>query len=148
MKSIMISLIISVLALIGNTENVSGKDNFCKNKEVNKAGKTVKRTVRKGKDGKNLKPIKRYENKYDSNGNLYEKTLSVWDSNQLKWNVTRKYQYEYTANRQLKMLSYTTPYKSGTVIYIYNLEGELVSIDSLKIGNKDKEVLASDFSIK
>lgn len=156
MKTIIITLAISALALIGNIVNASTKDNFYKNEEVNNIGQIVKTTVCKGEDDKNLTLIKQYENKYDNNGNLRERVLSVWDSNKSKWNAIRKYQYEYTNNGQLQMLSYTTHNDSNKAreneikyaMYLYNSEGNLLTIDYLNINNKDKEALASDFSLK
>lgn len=156
MKTIIITLAISALALIGNIVNASTKDNFYKNEEVNNAGQIVKTTVCKGEDDKNLTLIKQYENKYDNNGNIRERVLSVWDSNRSKWNAIRKYQYEYTDNGQLQMLSYTTYNDSSKAweneikyaMYLYSSEGNLLTVDYLNINNKDKEVLASDFSLK
>ena len=156
MKTIIITLAISALALIGNIVNASTKDNFYKNEEVNNAGQIVKTTVCKGEDDKNLTLIKQYENKYDNNGNIRERVLSVWDSNQSKWNAIRKYQYEHTDNGQLQMLSYTTYNDSSKAweneikyaMYLYSSEGNLLTVDYLNINNKDKEVLASDFSLK
>lgn len=156
MKTIIITLAISALALIGNIVNASTKDNFYKNEEVNNAGQIVKTTVCKGEDDKNLTLIKQYENKYDNNGNIRERVLSAWDSNRSKWNAIRKYQYEYTDNGQLQILSYTTYNDSSKAweneikyaMYLYSSEGNLLTVDYLNINNKDKEVLASDFSLK
>ena len=54
------------------------------------------------------------------------------------------------------MLSYTTYNDSNKAweneikyaMYLYNSEGNLLTIDYLNINNKDKEALASDFSLK
>lgn len=156
MKTIIITLAITVFALTGNIENAFSKDNFYKNNEFNKAGQVVKTTVCIGEDGKNLRLIKQYKNKYDNNGNIRERILYVWDSSKSKWNATRKYQYEYTPDGQLQMLSYTSFNESNKAweneikyaMYLYNSDGQLLGIDYLNIGSKDKEVLASDFSIK
>ncbi|PXV67455.1 uncharacterized protein DUF3836 [Dysgonomonas alginatilytica] len=152
MKTIIITLAISALALIANIENASGKESLYKNNEVNKQGQIVKTTVCKGEDDKNLILIKQYENKYDNNGNLRERVLSVWNSNQSKWNAIQKYQYEYSTNGQLQILSYTTFNESNEMweneikyaMYTYGSEGQLLTIDYLNIG--DKGVLVSDFS--
>lgn len=156
MKTAIITLSIAIFALAGNINNAFSKDNFYKNEEINKAGKITKTTVCTGEDGKNLTPVKQFENKYDNNGKIRERILSVWDSRQSKWNANKKYQYEYTSDGQLQMLSYTTFNDSKNVwegeikyaMYIYNSEGNLLLVDYFNIENKDYEALASDFSIK
>lgn len=156
MKTAIITLAIVAFSLIGNTNTAFGRDNFYKNDEVNEIGQIIKTTVCTGEDDKHLYPVKQFENRYDNNGNLSERILSVWDSKQSKWINSRKYQYEYTLDGQLQMLSYTTYNESAKIwendikyaMYTYNNEGHLQSIDYLNIGNKEKAILASDFSIK
>lgn len=154
MKTIIITLAIAAFALVGNISNAFSRDNFYKNDEVNEIGQIVKTTVCTGESDKHLTPIKQFENKYDNNGNLRERVVSIWDSMKSKWVSSRKYQYDYTTDGQLQMLSYTTYNESTKVwenetkyaMYMYNSEGNLLSIDYLNIGNKEYEALASDFN--
>lgn len=153
MKTIIFTLTVLAFALLGTINNAFGKDNFYKNNEMNEAGQVAKTTICVGEDGKNLNPVKQFENKYDNNGNLRERVLSLWDAMQSKWVVSRKYQYDYTSDGQLQMLSYTTYNEANKVweneikyaMYIYSSEGNLLTVDYLNIGNKEYEALASDF---
>lgn len=153
MKTIIFTLTIAAFALVGTINNAFGRDNFYKNNELNEAGQIVKTTVCTGENEKNLSLVKQFENKYDNNGNLRERILSLWDSQQSKWIASRKYQYDYTTDGQLQMLSYTTYNESSKVweneityaMYLYNSEGNLLTVDYLNIGNKEYEALASDF---
>lgn len=156
MKTIIITLSIAIFALAGNINKAFSRDNFYKNNEVNAAGQVTKTTVCKGEDGKNLTPVKQFENKYDDNGKICERILSTWNTQQSEWNTIKKYQYEYTSDGQLQMLSYTTFNESKNVweneikyaMYIYNSDGNLLLVDYFNIENKDYEALASDFRIK
>lgn len=120
---------------------------------MNEAGQIVKTTVYTGESDKHLNPVKQFENRYDANGNLQERVSSSWDGMKSKWIASKKYQYDYSSEGQIQMLSYTT-YNESTktwenetkyAMYIYNSEGNLLTIDYLNIGNKDSEELASDF---
>lgn len=156
MKTIIITLAIAILALFGSINKAFGKGIYYTNAEMNEAGQIIKTTVCTGEEDKNLRPVKQFENKYDNNGNLRERTLSLWNSEQSKWIANRKYQYEYTIDGQLQVLSYTTYNESEGVwendikyaMYTYNAEGNLLNIDYLNISNKEKAILASYFSIK
>lgn len=115
MKTIIFTLTIAAIALVGTINQAFGRDNFYKNNEFNKDGQIAKTTVCIGEDGKNLTLLKQFENKYDTNGNLRERILSLWDSSRSKWVASRKYQYDYTSDGQLQMLSYTSYNESEKV---------------------------------
>ena len=156
MKTAIITLSIVIFAIAGNINDAFSKENYYKNNEVNQEGQITKTTVCIGENGKNLTPVKQFENKYDSNGKLSERILSVWDSRQSKWNINKKYQYEYSADGQLQMLSYMTFDESKKTwedaikyaMYIYNPEGTLLLVNYLDTQNTEYEALASNFSIK
>lgn len=156
MKTVIIALSIAIFALAGNINNAFSKDNFYKSDEMNKAGQITKTTVFIGEDGKNLIPVKQFENKYDDNGTIRERILFAWDSQQSKWDTNRRYQYEYTSDGQLQMVSYTT-FNQFTnkweneieyAMYLYNPEGKLLLVNYLNTENKVYDALASDFSIE
>lgn len=153
MKTIILTLTVLASAFIGTISNAYGKDNFYKNKEMNEAGQIAKTTIYTGDDNKHLNPFKQVENKYDNNGNLKERTLSTWDAAQSKWVAGIKYQYDYSSEGQLQMLSYTTFNQSTKewgdeikyAMYIYNPDGSLLTINYLNIEHKGYETLASYF---
>lgn len=153
MKTIITILSIVAFTLIGNVANAWSKDNFYKNNEVNNAGQIVRTTICKGDSDDLLTFVKQFENKYDRNGNLNERIISMWDSNELKWIPKIKYQYEYNSDKQLQMLTHTKYNKELKLwenevkyaMYIYDDNGNLLLVDYLNIDNKEQEVLASDF---
>lgn len=153
MKTIIIIIITAAFALIGTISNAFGRDNLYKNNELNEAGQIVKTTIYAGESDKHLNPVKQLENRYDTYGNLQERISSSWDTIKSKWVANKKYQYDYSSDGQIQMLSYTTYNESNKAwedetkyaMYIYNSEGNLLTIDYLNIGNKGSEELASDF---
>lgn len=156
MKSVVTTLVIVVFSLVGNFNKASGKDPFHKKIEINSAGQIMRTTVYSKKKGNSLALSKQIDNKYDKNGNLSERTLSEWNTKKERWDLWKKYKFNYTPDGYLLMLSYSTYNKSNNkwkeeikhAIYIYNTQGKLSSVHYFNIEDKENNILAANLSVK